>query len=597
MHKYRTHNCNQLNKSHINQQVKLSGWVHRRRDHGGLCFIDLRDHFGITQIVSLETEQSLLFSKLNFETVITVIGTVTARSSDTINPNLLTGEIEVVLKNFTIESTAELLPINVNSDAQFPEELRLRYRFLDLRREKLHNNIILRNNIIKYLRDQMHQLGFMEFQTPILTASSPEGARDFLVPSRLHPGKFYALPQAPQQFKQLLMVSGFDKYFQIAPCFRDEDARADRAPGEFYQLDIEMSFVTQEDIFSTIEPMLHSTFKKFSDFTVTDIPFPRIPYADAMLKYGSDKPDLRNPIEICDVTEIFKNTEFTTFKQAVLQKNCVIRAIPAPKAAKLSRSFFDKLTEFAKLELEAKGLAYIIFAEDGTSKGPVAKFLTLEQLAEIKSIAKLNNEDAIFFVCEPLAIAVKMAGKIRTKLGEELNLIEKNIYKFCWIVDFPYFEWNIEENNLEFSHNPFSMPQGGLEVLLDADTKDKKLAIKAFQYDIVVNGIELSSGAIRNHRPDIMYKAFAMVGFDAQAVDDKFGGLINALKFGAPPHGGLAPGIDRMVMLLANEPNIREVICFPLNQGAQDLLMHAPNTISEKQLRELHIKLELPHKN
>lgn len=443
----------------------------------------------------------------------------------------------------------------------------------------------------------MHQLGFMEFQTPILTASSPEGARDFLVPSRLHPGKFYALPQAPQQFKQLLMISGFDKYFQIAPCFRDEDARADRAPGEFYQLDIEMSFVTQEDIFSTIEPMLHSTFKKFSDFTVTDIPFPRIPYLDAMLKYGSDKPDLRNPIEICDVTEIFKNTEFTTFKQAVLQKNCVVRAIPAPQASKQSRSFFDKLTEFAKSELEAKGLAYIIFAEDGSCKGPVAKFLTLEQLAEIKSISKLNNEDAIFFVCEPLAIAVKMAAKIRTKLGEELNLIEKNTYKFCWIVDFPYFEWNIDENNLEFSHNPFSMPQGGLDVLLDADTKEKQLAIKAFQYDIVVNGIELSSGAIRNHRPDIMYKAFSMVGFDSQAVDDKFGGLINALKFGAPPHGGLAPGIDRMVMLLANEPNIREVICFPLNQSAQDLLMHAPNTITEKQLRELHIKLALPPKN
>jgi aspartyl-tRNA synthetase len=343
--------------------------------------------------------------------------------------------------------------------------------------------------------------------------------------------------------------------------------------------------------------MLHSTFKKFSDFTVTDIPFPRIPYLEAMLKYGSDKPDLRNPIEICDVTEIFKNSEFTTFKQAVLQKNCVVRGIPAPQASKQSRSFFDKLTEFAKLELEAKGLAYIIFAEDGSCKGPVAKFLTLEQLAEIKSIAKLNNEDAIFFVCEPLAISVKMAGKIRTKLGEELNLIEKNTYKFCWIVDFPYFEWNTDENNLEFSHNPFSMPQGGLEVLLDADTKEKQLAIKAFQYDIVVNGIELSSGAIRNHRPDIMYKAFSMVGFDSQAVDDKFGGLINALKFGAPPHGGLAPGIDRMVMLLADEPNIREVICFPLNQSAQDLLMHAPNTITEKQLRELHIKLALPPKN
>lgn len=593
MHKYRTHNCNQLNSSHINKEVKLSGWVHRRRDHGGVCFIDLRDHFGITQIVSLKEEQSLCFSKLNFETVITVTGIVVARSAETINHNLATGEIEVVLKEFNVESIAELLPINVNSDTQFPEELRLKYRFLDLRREKLHHNILLRNNIIKHLREQMHQAGFMEFQTPILTASSPEGARDFLVPSRLHPGKFYALPQAPQQFKQLLMISGFDKYFQIAPCFRDEDARADRAPGEFYQLDIEMSFVTQEDIFSTIEPILYNTFKQFSNFTVTDFPFPRITYADAILKYGTDKPDLRNPLEICDVTEVFKNSEFTIFKQAILQKNCVVRAISVPKANKLPRSFFDKLTEFAKLDLGAKGLAYIVLDENGSSKGPIAKFLTIEQLLTIKSIAKLANGDAIFFICEPLAIAVKIAGKLRNKLGEELNLIEKNTYKFCWIIDFPYFEWNEEENKIEFSHNPFSMPQGGLEVLLNADTKEQLLEIKAFQYDIVVNGIELSSGAIRNHIPDLMYKAFSIVGFDMQAVDNKFGGLINALKFGAPPHGGLAPGIDRMVMLLANEPNIREVICFPLNQSAQDLLMCAPNKITQKQLKELHIKLNL----
>jgi len=595
MHKYRTHNCNELNKSHINKKVKLSGWVHRRRDHGSVCFIDLRDHFGLTQIVTADPEKCAILSKLSFETVITIVGKVVARSQDTINTSLATGDVEVVLEELLVESVSELLPINVNSDAQFPEELRLKYRFLDLRREKLHNNIILRNNIVYHLRQSMIHLGFMEFQTPILTASSPEGARDFLVPSRLHPGKFYALPQAPQQFKQLLMMSGFDRYFQIAPCFRDEDARADRAPGEFYQLDIEMSFVTQDDVFATIEPVLFSTFEKFSNFKVTNTPFPRITYHDSMLKYGTDKPDLRNPLSIFDVTSVFKEAEFTTFKQAI-KNNCVVRAIPAPNAAQFPRSFFDKLTDFAKTELAAKGLAYICFENDGSCKGPVAKFLTNNELQQIKSMADLKNNDAIFFVCELVDNASKMAGKIRTKLGEDLNLIEKNIYKFCWIVDFPYYEWNIEDKKIDFSHNPFSMPQGGIDALLAADTVEKQLALKAFQYDIVVNGIELSSGAIRNHKPEIMYNAFAIAGFSKETVDDKFGGLINALKFGAPPHGGLAPGIDRMVMLIANEPNIREVICFPLNQSAQDLLMNAPNNVSEKQLRELHIKLAVPKK-
>jgi len=591
MHKYRTHNCGQLNKFHIGETVKLSGWVHRRRDHGSICFVDLRDHFGFTQVVAAESEICTNLSKLSFETVITIIGTVVARSPDTVNVNLPTGEIEVKLKELYVESAAELLPINVNSDLQFPEDLRLKYRFLDLRREKIHSNIILRNNVITYIRNFMQKLGFMEFQTPILTASSPEGARDFLVPSRLHPGKFYALPQAPQQFKQLLMMSGFDKYFQIAPCFRDEDARADRAPGEFYQLDIEMSFVTQDDVFAAIEPVLFDVFEKFSNFTATTPPFPRITYFDAMLKYGSDKPDLRNPLTIFDVTEVFRNSGFTIFKSAINNKNCVVRAIPAPTAAKLPRSFFDKLTDFAITELLAKGLAYICFEADGSCKGPVAKFLTVDELQQIKSITNLQNNDAVFFICELPDLAAKMAGKIRTRLGESLNLIEKDTYKFCWIVDFPFYEWNADEKKIDFSHNPFSMPQGGLDALLTADTVEKQLALKAFQYDIVVNGIELSSGAIRNHKPEIMYKAFAIAGFSKEMVDDKFGGLINALKFGAPPHGGLAPGIDRMVMLLADEPNIREVICFPLNQSAQDLLMNAPNNVTPKQLKELHISV------
>ncbi len=599
MHKYRTHTCGELNKSHIGQKVKLSGWLHRKRDHGGIYFIDLRDHYGITQIVSSDQDQDLIrlpkekyeeLTSLSFESVLTITGIVVGRSAETINSELPTGEVEIMIEEFTTESVAEMLPINVNSDTHFPEELRLKYRFLDLRREKLHNNIILRNKVIAHLRKEMHNLGFMEFQTPILTASSPEGARDFLVPSRLHPGKFYALPQAPQQFKQLLMISGFDKYFQIAPCFRDEDARADRSGGEFYQLDIEMSFVTQEDIFTTMEPVLYSTFKEFSKFEVSGTPFPRITYHDSMLKYGSDKPDLRNPIEICDVTAIFADSEFSIFREGIKQGSCV-RAIPAPKTWQQPRSFFDKMIAFAQTELGAKGLGYITFAEDGTAKGPIAKFLNQGQLTSLKEIAKLENGDSVFFACEEKLTAAKIAGRVRVKLGEELDIIEKNIYKFCWVTDFPFYEWNEEDKKVDFTHNPFSMPQGGLEALNTADTIEKQLSIKAFQYDIVCNGIELSSGGIRNHKPELMYKAFEIAGYSKEDVDSKFGGMIKAFKYGAPPHGGFAPGIDRIVMLLANEPNIREVIAFPLNQSAQDLLMNAPNTVTDKHLRELHIML------
>lgn len=599
MHTYRTHTCGQLRKEHISNQVRISGWLHRKRDHGGVYFIDLRDHYGITQIVTsnqesnlkkLSTEKYELITSLSFESVVTVTGKVVARSSDTINTELPTGEIEIIVEDVELISQADTLPINVNADYNFPEDLRLKYRFLDLRREKMHANITLRNNVVSSIRRRMNEIGFMEFQTPILTASSPEGARDFLVPSRLHPGKFFALPQAPQQFKQLLMVSGFDRYFQIAPCFRDEDARADRAPGEFYQLDLEMSFVTQDDVFNTIEPVLHGIFKEFTNKDVTDTPFPRIKYNDAMLKYGSDKPDLRNPIEIADATAIFKDSEFSIFRDGIAKGN-IVRAIPAPKTAAQARSFFDKMIAFAQTELGAKGLAYIVFDENGAAKGPIAKFLTDAKLNELKQIAKLDNGDSVFFVCDNQMAAAKMAGKVRIKLGEDLGLLDKNIYKFCWIVDFPFYEWNEEEKKVDFSHNPFSMPQGGLEALNQADTVEKKLEILAYQYDIVCNGIELSSGAIRNHKPEIMYKAFEIAGYNQEDVDQKFGGMIKAFKFGAPPHGGLAPGIDRIVMLLADEPNIREVICFPLNQNAQDLLMGAPSPATAKQLRELNLIL------
>jgi len=590
MHAYRTHTCNDLRPAHVGQEVKLSGWVHRVRDHGQLAFLDLRDHYGITQIVA-STESGLFeaFGKLKPESVVTITGAVVARAKEAVNANLPTGEVEVAVASLHIESAAQTLPLQVNSDAEFPEATRLTYRFLDLRREKLHNNIVLRSKIISSLRRRMTDQGFLEYQTPILTASSPEGARDYLVPSRVHPGKFYALPQAPQMFKQLLMVSGFDRYFQIAPCFRDEDARADRSPGEFYQLDIEMSFVTQDDVFAAIEPVLHGVFTEFSDWKVTDYPFPRITYDEAMRKYGSDKPDLRNPIEIAGACSIWRNSEFAIFKQ-VLAAGGKIRAIPAPGCADKPRSFFDNMIEFAKSH-GAKGLAYIGFDADGTPKGPIAKFLSPEKLEELKTKAKLSNGDAVFFTSGPQLEAETIAGKVRTEIANQLGLIKEGEYKFCWIVDFPYFEWNEDEGKIDFSHNPFSMPQGGLEALEAAKTKEELLAIKAFQYDIVCNGVELSSGAIRNHKPDVMVKAFEIAGYTRADVEGKFAALFNAFHYGAPPHGGLAPGVDRMVMLLANEPNIREVITFPMNQQAQDLLMQAPNVATVKALRELHIQL------
>ena len=591
MHPYRTHTCNDLRASHVGQSCRLSGWVHRVRDHGQLVFVDLRDHYGITQcVVNAASPMFEAVQRLKNESVITVSGTVVARDAAAINANLTTGDVELLVDALQVESVAEPLPLQVNSDAEFPEATRLTYRFLDLRREKLHNNIVLRSKVISSLRTRMNAQGFLEYQTPILTASSPEGARDYLVPSRVHPGKFYALPQAPQMFKQLLMVSGFDRYFQIAPCFRDEDARADRSPGEFYQLDIEMSFVTQEDVFAAIEPVLEGVFKEFSDWQVTPAPFPRISYDEAMRKYGSDKPDLRNPITIAGVCSIWRDSEFAIFKQ-VLAAGGKIRAIPAPGCADKPRSFFDNMIEFAKAN-GAKGLAYIGFDADGTPKGPIAKFLSPEKLAALKEKAGLKNGDAVFFSSGPKLEAETIAGKVRNELGAQLKLIEQGVFKFCWVVDFPYFEWNEDEKKIDFSHNPFSMPQGGLEVLEQAqgDT-EKLLAIKAFQYDIVCNGVELSSGAIRNHKPEIMVKAFEIAGYTKQDVENRFAALFNAFHYGAPPHGGLAPGVDRMVMLLANEPNIREVICFPMNQQAQDLLMQAPNVVDHKALRELNIEL------
>ena len=591
MHTYRTHTCAQLKAANVGNDVKLSGWVHRKRDHGNLLFIDLRDHYGITQLVAnAENPELLALTDVKLESVITVSGKVVARSAETINTNLPTGDIEVVLSSFAIESPADPLPIQVNSDREQPEETRLKYRFLDLRREKLHKNIMLRSQVISSLRRRMTDQGFNEFQTPILTASSPEGARDYLVPSRVHPGKFYALPQAPQQFKQLLMVSGFDKYFQIAPCFRDEDGRADRSPGEFYQLDIEMSFVTQEDVFAAIEPVLEGVFKEFGDKAVTPAPFPRITYKEAMLKYGSDKPDLRNPILVTDATEVWRGGGFGIFNK-VIEGGGVVRAIPAPGCAEKPRSFFDNMIEFAK-SMGAHGLAYITykggagFAPESFG-GPLVKFLSSEALEKLVATAGLKEGDAVFFSSGAELAAAKLAGQVRNELGAQLGLIEQGVFKFLWVVDFPYYEYDEEEKKIIFSHNPFSMPQGGMDALLNKNPLD----IIAYQYDIVCNGVELSSGAIRNHRPELMYKAFEIAGYGPEVVDSKFGGMISAFKFGAPPHGGLAPGVDRMVMLLANEPNIREVTAFPMNQKAEDLLMQAPNIASEKQLRELHLQL------
>lgn len=591
MHAYRTHTCGQLRSSHTGHSVKLSGWVYRKRDHGNLLFVDLRDHYGVTQVVvDRDSSAFALIEGLKLESVIAVEGQVLSRGAAQINPDLPTGEIEVKATAVALLSEASELPFPIFGNAEYPEEIRLRNRFLDLRREKLHANIALRSQVIASLRRRMIEAGFTEFQTPILTASSPEGARDFLVPSRVHHGKFYALPQAPQMFKQLLMVAGFDRYFQIAPCFRDEDARADRSPGEFYQLDFEMSFVTQDDVFAAIEPVLHGVFDEFSKGRgVTPPPFPRITYKDSMLKYGSDKPDLRNPIEISDVTEIFRGGPFAVFAKSI-EAGAVVRAIPAPEAGTRARSFFDSANQWAKDEGFA-GLAYINFK--GGEGGGIAKNIGPERVAQLVAQMKLGPNDGVFFACDKPGNAAKLAGMVRTRVGTELDLIEKNTFKFCWIVDFPMYEWDEIEQRVIFSHNPFSMPQGEMEAL---ETKDP-LDILAYQYDIVCNGIELSSGAIRNHKPEIMYKAFEIAGYDRSVVDEKFKGMINAFKYGAPPHGGSAPGVDRIVMLLADEPNIREVILFPMNQRAEDLMMGAPSFVSEKQLRELRIAIVGdPHK-
>jgi aspartyl-tRNA synthetase len=554
-------------------------------------FIDVRDHYGITQcVIDSDSPCFQTAESLRNESVITFDGEVAERTADTVNTKMTTGSIELKVNAITVQSVAELLPLQVNNNADFPEETRLTYRFLDLRKEKLHANIILRSQIISSIRRRMIDQGFMEFQTPILTSSSPEGARDFLVPSRLHPGQFYALPQAPQQFKQLLMVAGFDRYFQIAPCFRDEDARADRSPGEFYQLDFEMSFVTQEDVFAAIEPVLTGVFEEFANGrTISSYPYPRISFHDAMLKYGCDKPDLRNPLIITDVTNIFADSGFSIFAKAIAN-GAVVRAVPAPKVSGLPRNFFDKLNGWAQDQGMA-GLGYIKF-ENGEAKGPIAKFLDSDRLKDLKNQMSLEDGDAVFFICDNVNKAVKYAGATRTKVGQDLGLIEENTFKFCWIVDFPMFERDEETGKLDFSHNPFSMPQGGLHALENQDPLD----IKAFQYDIVCNGIELSSGAIRNHLPEVMYKAFDLVGYSKEDVEARFGGLLNAFKFGAPPHGGSAPGIDRIVMLLANEPNLREVIAFPMNQQAQDLLMGAPSQVGIDRLKELHLQVKLPVK-
>lgn len=589
MHAYRTHTCGELRADHAGAEVRLSGWVHRKRDHGNLLFVDLRDNYGLTQCV-VDVSSPLLkqIEGLSAESVITVTGKVLKRTEETINANLPTGAVEVSIADCTVQSAAAALPMPVNQDAGYPEEIRLKNRFLDLRREEMHRNILLRNAIIGSIRRRMVDQGFSEFQTPILTASSPEGARDFLVPSRLHPGKFYALPQAPQQFKQLLMISGFDRYFQIAPCFRDEDARADRSPGEFYQLDFEMAFVTQDDVFAAIEPVLHGVFEEFADGrSVSALPFPRIPYAESMLKYGSDKPDLRNPIEIVDVSEAFRGSDFKIFAKLV-EGGAVVRGIPAKNVGGQPRSFFDKLNGWAQGQGQP-GLGYIVWREDGAA-GPIAKNLDEARIAQIADIAGLSAGDAIFFVAGKADDAAKFAGAARTKIGEELGLIDPNRFEFCWIVDFPMFEYNEDLKKIDFSHNPFSMPQGGMDALQNQDP----LSIKAFQYDIVCNGVELSSGAIRNHLPDVMYKAFEIAGYGPEVVDDRFGGMISALKLGAPPHGGSAPGIDRIVMLLAGTTNIREVIAFPMNQMAQDLMMGAPASVSERQLKDVHIGLDLP---
>ncbi len=586
MHIYRSHTCAQLRKSDVGSTVRLSGWIHRKRDHGNLLFVDLRDHYGLTQIVTdVDSEAFKVLEKMRAESVVTITGDVVARAAETVNANLPTGEIEVRAREVSVQSSAQELPMPVFGDSEYPEDIRLRYRFLDLRRERLHNNIVLRSKVISSIRQRMIDQGFTEFQTPILTASSPEGARDYLVPSRVHPGKFYALPQAPQMFKQLLMVAGFDRYFQIAPCFRDEDARADRSPGEFYQLDFEMSFVTQDDVFNAIEPVLHGVFEEFANGrAVSAAPFPRIPYRESMLKYGSDKPDLRNPLVITDVTASFTKSGFGLFER-IVEGGGVVRAIPAPNTADKSRKFFDDMNDWARSEGHA-GLGYVT-RKGGEFGGPIAKNHGEEGMKAIYDALGLGPDDGLFFAAGKEGQAAKLAGAARTRVGEQLGLIDPNRFEFCWIVDFPMFEYDEDAKKVDFSHNPFSMPQGEMEAL---ETKDP-LDILAYQYDIVCNGVELSSGAIRNHRPEIMYKAFEIAGYSKEDVDTNFAGMINAFKYGAPPHGGSAPGIDRIVMLLADEPNIREVIVFPMNQKAEDLMMGAPGPVTAKQLRELNIRV------
>jgi aspartyl-tRNA synthetase len=591
MHTYRTHDCGALRPTDAGSTARLSGWVHSKRDHGGLLFIDLRDHFGLTQCVfPAGSEAFAAADALRVESVITVTGEVVPREASTINPRLPTGGIELRVRALDVQSAADVLPIQVAGEHNYPDDLRLRYRFLDLRRDRVHRNMLLRAGVIASIRRRMVEQGFVEFQTPILTASSPEGARDFLVPARNHPGKFYALPQAPQQFKQLCMVAGFDRYFQIAPCFRDEASRADRSPGEFYQLDFEMSFVTQEDVFATLEPVMAGLFEEFGGGrAVTPTPFPRIPYAQAILEYGSDKPDLRNPLRITDVTAQFAGSGFGLFAR-IAASGGIVRAIPAPGAGGNPRSFFDKLNEWARAE-GTSGLGYITFDAEGP-KGPIARNLEPERAAAIAEACGLRAGDAVFFAAGMPDVTPKFAGSVRTKLGTDLGLIEPNAFRFCWITDFPMYELNEETGQVDFSHNPFSMPQGGLEALNSQDP----LTINAYQYDIVCNGIELSSGAIRNHRPDIMLRAFEIAGYPASEVEARFGGMLQAFRYGAPPHGGSAPGIDRMVMLLADEPNIREVILFPLSQGGEDLMMGAPAEVTPARLKELSLAIALPPK-
>ena len=591
MKKYRTHTCGELNLKNNDEKVLLSGWINKKRDHGNLLFIDLRDNYGITQcVIDNKNEFFKKIENIPLETVIQFEGKVVKREKDTINKELNTGEIEIKISNFKILGTTKELPLPIFSDQEYSEEIRLKYRYLDLRRSKIHKNINLRSKVISYIRKEMENFGFLEFQTPILTSSSPEGARDFLVPSRLNPGKFYALPQAPQQFKQLIMISGFDKYFQIAPCFRDEDARADRSPGEFYQLDIEMSFINQEDIFNVVENLLNKVFKKFSTKKILNEKFPKISFEDSMLKYGTDKPDLRNPLEICDLTEIFKrdDVKFEIFKK-LIKSGSIVRAIISKKTKDRPRSFFDNIDKWAKDE-GSSGLAYFTFEKDNnkiSGKGPIGKFFSPDACQEIMKLSNAEVGDSVFFACGKKKDVEKLLSSARDKIAKDLDIIDESIFAFCWIVDYPMYEIDEKSGKIQFSHNPFSMPQGDISKL----NFNQPLSIKAYQYDIVCNGIELSSGAIRNHIPELMYKLFAIAGYDKESVEEKFSGMINALSYGAPPHGGIAPGIDRIVMLLANEKNIREITMFPLNQNAQDLMMNAPSNVDNDQLKELNINI------